>query len=118
MKSLTDVPRISEKEILRLCRAVGHLLGCESWTPRVGRTIEYADTLIKITMGRDNLCMEVTIFPPFTTAREGNPAIMVDEQGEVYRWHGEMFNATDYLKTRLQMYILNFGKFPEEGSRF
>lgn len=118
MKSLTDVPNVSEKEILRICRAVGYLLGCECWSHRVGRTIEYADTLVKIMMGRDNLWMEVVIYPPFTTAKGGNPAIMVDEQGAVYRWHGEMFNATDHLKTRLQMYILNFGKFPEQGSRF
>jgi hypothetical protein len=44
--------------------------------------------------------MEVRIFgEKFTTAKEGNPVICVNENREMFRFHGEMYNAIKLLES-------------------
>jgi hypothetical protein len=80
------------KEAIRMCDAIVLRLGEDEAFNRV-----YDDGKIRVIRSMYSREMTVVLFPPFTGATTGNPALMVDENGECFRFHGEMRRATRHI---------------------
>jgi hypothetical protein len=80
-------------EVLVMAEAIALRLGTDEGYHRV-----YRDSGIQIRRAMHSREMEITIFPPFTGVKTGNPAVMLDETGKMFRWHGEMYNARNHIR--------------------
>jgi len=78
---------------VRMCESIALRLGKDESYNRV-----YDDGKIRIIRSMHSHEMTVVLFPPFTGATTGNPAVMVDESGKMFRWHGEMSRAREHIR--------------------
>lgn len=79
-------------EALQMCEAIALRLGEDQ-----GYNRTYDDGKIRIIRSMYSHAMTVVLFPPFTGAKTGNPALMVDEGGRCFRTHGEIRRAMHHI---------------------
>lgn len=80
-------------EVLVTAEAIALRLGNDEGYYRV-----YRDSGIQIRRAMHSREMEIVIFPPFTGAKTGNPVVMVNETGRMFRFHGEAYNARFHIR--------------------
>lgn len=80
-------------EVVRMAEAIALRLGTEENFYSV-----YRDGKVQIRRALHSQEMEIVIFPPFTGATTGNPVLMVDAKGKLFRWHGEIYNARAHFQ--------------------
>jgi len=83
---------MDRNEVVVMCERIALRLGNDEGEYRV-----YRDKRSQIRRALHGRSLEVVIFPPFTGATTGNPAILVNEAGRLFRWHGEMNNALEHI---------------------
>jgi hypothetical protein len=79
-------------EAIRMCESIALRLGEDQGFNRT-----YDDGKIRVIRSMHSREMTVVIFPPFTGATTGNPALMVDECGRCFRTHGEIRRAMHHI---------------------
>lgn len=62
-----------------------------------GPQYAYWDDKVVIFAGRDDLSLEIVIRENVTSSGLSNPAVMVDEKGKMFRWHGEMNYVREHI---------------------
>lgn len=80
-------------DAVRMCERIALRIGEDQ-----GHNRTYDDGKIRVIRSMHSKEMTVVLFPPFTGAKTGNPAVMVDDTGHLFRWHGEMNKAMDHIR--------------------
>lgn len=70
------------------------------------RTAEFEDgngNWFEVLIDKNSQAVEIAIYgSDFTSGGDGgNPAVNVTREGELIRWHGEMYNALPFIKQTL-----------------
>ena len=74
-------------------------MACIGGSVTHGKCLAFRDEEICIVGSQEDLSLQITIFGPRQSAgRFGNPAVMVNRNGECIRYHGEMYNFEDRVK--------------------
>ena len=103
---------MDQQQIINLCEALADNFGETKAKFVCGELIRNARVYscsdedgnsVSIMIDPNTLATEVRIYGEgFTGAQEGNPAVCINNDGELIRWHGEMNKAVSLIEQEIE----------------